>query len=219
MRFRAVIALSLLCALPGSARAAAEPPAALVTAVSGRTTPAVAAMSEIASGAPIRLEPGAELTLLDYARCKMVTVSGGTVTVTRFDFVTDGKIVAEIDAPCPRVHKLSAGAGGAVAGGLVMRGVPAPPRWPLNREIVVAGDSSDKLAAAAIYADGKLDAPLVKLDVSGRQAQFPADAAALTLGERYVLRLALSDRGQPVDISFIAAAPSGSGLLVVLRGQ
>jgi hypothetical protein len=146
MRFGAVIALSLLCALPGSARAAAEPPAALVTAVSGGTTPAIAAMSEIASGAPIRLEPGTELTLLDYARCKMVTVSGGTVTVTRFDFVTDGKIVAKIDAPCPRVHKL--GAGGTVAGGLVMRGVAGPPRWPLNREIVVAGDGSDKLAAA-----------------------------------------------------------------------
>lgn len=216
MRFGAVAAAFLLCAMPGVA-GADEPPAALVMAVSGGTTPAVAAMSEIASGAPLRLDAGAELTLLDYARCKMVTVSGGTVRVTRFDFVTDGKIVAEVDAPCPRVHRLSAG--GAVAGGLVMRGVAGAPRWPLNREIVLAGDGSDKLAAAAIYGEGRLDAPLARLDISGRKARFPTDAAPLAVNERYMLRLTLGGRAEPVDISFIGAAPTGPSLLVVLRGQ
>lgn len=218
MRYAAVVASLSVCLMSGLA-AAAEPPAALVMALKGGTSPTMAAMSEIPSGTPVKLEPGAELTLLDYARCKMITVAGGAVTVTRFDFVTDGKVVAEVDAPCPRVHKLSAKAGGAVAGGLVMRGVAAPPRWPLNPEISLAGDGGDKLAAAAIYADGKLDAPLMRLNVSGRQARFPADAKPLAVNERYVLRLDLGDRAQPVDIPFIGVAPSGPSLLVVLRGQ
>jgi hypothetical protein len=218
MRFGSVAAAFLLCVMPGLA-VADEPPAALVMAVSGSTTPAVSVMSEVASGAKLRLDPGAELTLLDYARCKMVTVGGGTVSVTRFDFVTDGKIVAEIDAPCPRIHRLSASAGGAVAGGLVMRGVAGAPRWPLNREFVLAGDGSDNLAAAAIYADGRLDAPLTRLEISGRKARFPMDAAPLAVNERYVLRLTLKGRVEPADISFIGAAPTGPNLLVVLRGQ
>src|SRR5712692_4082516 len=106
MRFAAV-PVSLLLLFPGARAMADEPPAAMVMAVSGNTIPAISAMSEIASGIPVQLAPGTELTVLDYTRCRMVTVSGGTLTVTRFDFVTDGKIVAEIKAPCPHVHQLS----------------------------------------------------------------------------------------------------------------
>ncbi len=217
MRFAAVAASFVLCLMPGLA-VANEPPAALVTALSGSTTPAIAAMSEIASGAPLRLAPGAELSFLHYAKCKMVTVTGGTVTVTRTDFTTDGTIVAEIDAPCPRIHRLSANAAGTVSGGLVMRGLSSAPRWPVNREIVLTGEGTDKLKTVAIHAEGRLDAPLVRLNVSGRQARFPADAAPLAVNERYVLRLTIGDRAEPVDIPFVAAAPSGSSLFVVLRG-
>jgi hypothetical protein len=218
MRFAAVVASAFLCFWTPVA-VAEEPPAALVMAVSGGTTPAMSEMSEIPSGTPVRLAPGAELTVLDYARCKMVTVSGGTLSVTRFDFTTDGKITAQMDAPCPRVHQLNANAGGAVAGGLVVRGVASVPRWPLNREIVLAGTGADKLKAAAIYAEDRPNAPLVRLDISGHQARFPAGAVSLAPNQRYVLRLTMADRAEPVDISFIGTAPSGPSLLVVLRGQ
>lgn len=217
MRFAPTITASYLLWLAPGLCFAEEPATALVMAISGKTTPAITAMSEIRSGVPVRLAPDAELTLLDYTRCKMVTVSGGTMTVTRTNFETDGKIVAETDAPCPRIHRLSASAGGRVFGGLVMRGRGNAPRWPLNREIVLAGDSSDRLAAAAIYAEGRLDAPLVQLDLSGHRAQFPAVSAPVAVDERYVLRLTVRDRATPVDISFIAAPPSGHSLLIVLR--
>src|SRR6187397_1369620 len=111
MKFVGAVASIVISLAPFLARAG-EPPAALVMAVSGGTTPPVAAMSEIPSGTKVQLDPGTELTVLDYARCKMVTVNGGALTVTRFDFMTDGKIVAEIEAPCPRIHQLSASAGG-----------------------------------------------------------------------------------------------------------
>ena len=115
------------------------------------------------------------------------------------------------------MHQLSASGEGREAGGLIMRGLGAVPRWPLNPEIVVAGTGSDKLSAAAIYADGRFDAPLIRLDVSGHKARFPAGAAMPPANERYVLRLMITDRLQPVDIAFIGAAAAGPSLLVVLR--
>ena len=218
MRLKPAVASCFLWVMPGLA-VAEEPAAALVMAVSGSITPVVAEMSEIPSGAPIQLAPGAELRLLHYARCKMVTVTGGTLTVTRADLVTDGKIVAEQDAPCPRVHQLSANAPGTVSGGLVMRGLSSTPRWPLNREIVLAGEGTDTLTTAAVYAEARLDTPLVRLDLSRHRARFPACSAPLAVNERYVLRLTMGDRAEPVDISFIGAAPTAPSLLVVLRGR
>jgi hypothetical protein len=219
MRVGAVAAALLLSSLSMPALAD-DSPAALVMAISGKTTPPLAAMSEIRSGAKLQLDPGTELTVLDYARCKMVTVNGGSLTITRFDFMADGKIVGEVDAPCPRFHQLSASAGGAVAGGVVMRGaLGSVQRWPLEREIVIAGGGADKLKAAVVYADGRLDAPVVQLAVAGTRARFPDRAPPLTVNERYVLRLTIEGEPQPVDIPFIGTAPSGRSLLVVLRGR
>ena len=219
MKVGAIAASLLLLCSPTSALAD-EPSAALMMAISGKTTPPLEAMSEIASGAKLQLDPGTELTVLDYARCKMVTVSGGTLTITRFDFMSDGEIVGEVDAPCPRFHQLSAGAGGAVAGGVVMRGgVGSVPRWPLERELVLAGGGVDKLRAAAIYAEGRPDAPLVQLAVAGNRARVPEQAPPLAVNERYRLRLTIDGQPQPVDIPFIGSAPSGRSLLVVLRAR
>lgn len=219
MKFGVGVASLVLSFLPMLA-SAEEPPAAMVMAVSGKTSPPVAAMSEIASGAKLQLDPGTELIVLDYARCKMVTVSGGSLTVTRFDFMTDGKIVGEVDSPCPRFHQLSASAGGAVAGAVVMRGgLGSVPRWPLEREIVLAGGGADKLKAAAIYAEGRPDAPLVQFAVADNRARLPEKAPPLAVNQRYLLRLTMDGQPQPVDIPFIGAAPSGRSLLVVLRGR
>jgi hypothetical protein len=201
-----------------AAWAADEPPAGVVMGLSGSASPPLAAMSEIPAGAPIKLAPDAELTLLHYQRCKLVTVVGGTLTVTRSEYNTDGKILAEKDGPCPRVHQLAGGAP-ATAGGLVMRGVGSEPRWPLDREMLFAGPGSGELRAATIYAEGRTDAPLVRLDVSGHQARFPANSPPLMANQRYVMRLSMAGRAQPLDIPFIGTAPDGPSLLVVLRGQ
>jgi len=217
MRFIAAVLWSLLCCWPGPVLAE-EPPAALAMSISGSTTPALTPMSEIPAGAPIRLAPDTELTVLDYTRCKMVTVVGGTLTVTRFDFDADGgKITAEVPAPCPRIHQLSAGSGGAVAGGFIARGIENTAGWPLNRELVLAGTGAEAVKTAAIYAAGRLDAPLVRLEVSDRRARFPAGVAPLAVGGHYILRLTLADRPAPVDMPFIGKAPSGPSLVVVLR--
>ena len=218
MRRRGILVLLLSSVVAFAAWAADEPPAGVVMALSGNASPPIAVMSEIPSGAPVKLAPGAELTFLHYQRCKLVTVAGGILTVTRSEYNTDGKIVAEKDGPCPRVHQLAGGAP-ATAGGLVMRGVGGEPRWPLDREILFAGPGSGELRAAAIYAEGRSDAPLVRLDVSGHQARLPANAPPLPANQRYVMSLSMAGRAQPLDIPFIGTAPDGSSLIVVLRGQ
>jgi hypothetical protein len=189
----------------------------MVMTLSGSTTPSLATMAEISSGSPLQLAAGTELTFLHYAKCKLITVSGRSLTLTRTDFTIDGKVLAEKDGPCPRVHQLGGTAPGTTSGGLVMRGSGSVPRWPLDREFVLAGTGSDKLKTAAIYAEGRLDLPLVGLELAGHQARFPANAPPLAANERYVLRLTMDDRTQPVDIPFIGAAPDGPSLLVVLR--
>src|SRR5262249_45390198 len=110
-------------------------------------------------------------------------------------------------------------AGGAVAGGLIVRGVGSTPRWPLNRELVFAGAGADKLKTVAIYAEDKFNMPMARLEVSGHHAKFPANAPPLAVNQRYVLRLTMADRADPVDIAFVGTAPSGPSLLVVLRDQ
>jgi hypothetical protein len=200
--------------LAGSGSAAGEPPAGIVMALSGSTAPPLAEMAEIPAGTPLHLLPGTQLTFLVYARCKLVTVAGGTLTLSRTDFTTDGKILGDKDGPCPRIHPLSGS--GAVAGGLIMRG-GALPRWPLDSEIVLAGDASDGVETAAIYAEDRLDAPLVRLDVVGHRLRLPAGAGRLSPNRRYLLRLTTAGRAQPLDLTFIGTAPDGPILLVVLR--
>lgn len=216
MRLGAVMALLVLRLTPAAAFAD-EAPAGIVMALSGSTTPPLAAMAEIPAGSPLRLAAGTELTFLHYAKCKLVTVNGGSLTLSRADFTADGKVVGDKDGPCPRVHQLAGTTPGTTSGGLVMRGVASMPRWPLNREFVLAGTGTDKLKTAAVYAEGRLDAPLAQLAVFGHEARFPANAAPLAANGRYVLRLTMNDAAHPVDIPFIGAPPDGPSLLIVLR--
>ena len=217
-RRAAIVAAAAIWLIAGTA-AADEPAAGLVMALSGGVTPGLAVMSEIPAETSLRIDSGAQLTFLHYAKCKLVTVSSGSVTVTRQDYFGDGKILNETPGPCPHVQQLNAGGEGAVAGGLVMRGIGAAPRWPLNPEFIVAGPGAGKLANAAIYADGRLDAPLIRLETTPNHARVPSAAAPLPINEHYVLRLALAGRDQPVDLPFIGAPPNGPSVLIVLRGQ
>jgi len=213
---RGLLAGAGLSACLDGAFAQNDPPVGLVMALSGNTSPAIAAMAEISPGTPLRLAPGTQLTFLHYGHCKLVTVSGGTLSLSRTEFQTDGEIVAEKDGPCPRIHPLS-GEAGAVAGGILMRGGGVLPRLPLDPEIVVAGHGINALKAGAIYAEDKFDAPLVQLQVSGHSLRFPASSERLAPNGRYLLRLTPEDRAQPIDIPFIATSPDGPELVLLLR--
>src|ERR1700758_1130847 len=104
-RFAAVAGLSSALVFSTSARAA-DAPVGIVMAVSGTTTPALSAMTEIPADSAIKLDSGSTLTFLDYARCKLVTVSSGTVTLGRSGYKVDGRVESEVDGPCPQTYSM-----------------------------------------------------------------------------------------------------------------
>ncbi|HVH80128.1 MAG TPA: hypothetical protein VM782_12105 [Stellaceae bacterium] len=213
----APFALGLALQISNVAFGQGEAPAGLVMALSGSTTPPLATMAEIPAGTPVQLALGTELTFLHYGRCKLVTISGGTLSLSRSEFTTDGKIVADKDGPCPRIHSIGGNQGGTVTGGLLMRGAGVLPRWPLDPEILLVGAGSDGVQAAAIYAEDRPDTPLAPLDVAGHRLRFAATGERPGVNGRYVLRLTLAGGGDPLDLPFIGAAPDGPQLVVVLR--
>jgi hypothetical protein len=173
-------------------------------------------MAELPANASFQLPPDARVTFLHYARCKLVTVTGGTLTVTRADYKENGGSATEADGPCPRVYALSDSAGeGHSAGGLVARGVTMPPRWPTSPDIILTGAGANGVAAAAILADGQPAPAPVQLSVAGSRAREPRGTPPLQPNGRYTLRLTLRGQRDPVDIPFTAT--SGLDSLVVLR--
>jgi hypothetical protein len=197
---------------------AAEAPVGIVMAVSGTTTPPVSPMTEIAADSPIKLDSGSKLTFLDYARCKLVTVSGGTVTLSRLDYKTDGHVENEADGPCPHVYSVKdSGDASHTTGGLLMRGGLGPPRWPVNSVFLLTGAGASNVKMAAVYPEDQPGKPSAMLEVGhGRAAQTPGSAPLLA-NTRYVLRLSASDGSKPAEITFIGTASSDPQPVVVLR--
>lgn len=197
---------------------AAAPPAGIVLAVSGATVPPLSAMTEIPADQPIRLGGGSRLIFLDYARCKLVTVAGGTLTLNPAGYKATGRVESAADAPCPHIYALKASGGaGRTAGGIIMRGGAEAPRWPVGAVFLLTGARAGRVRAAAIYAADRPGSPVLTLALKGGRAAMPPDALPLSPNRRYRLRLSFGDGSKPVDIPFIGVVPNGPASLVVLR--
>lgn len=209
--------LAIVACIPAAGAAGA--PAGMVMAVSGSTKPNLPAMSEIPAQTPVTLEPGVSMTFILYSRCKLVTVSGGTLTLTGTDFTTSGQVVSQEDTECPGRFDLSEPAvgGGEVPGVVRFRGVstPASPlRMTANAQIVFAGVKSDRVNSASLYASGGGDKPMIRYDLYLRRAIAPHGAPAVTAGARYTLRLTIAGETAPLDVP-IVGAPVGATFVVV----
>jgi len=215
MRYPMLSAL-LFGVLLAAAPAWAEP-AGIVMAIAGESDPKLSAMEEIPANTPVTLTPTTRLIFLHYSRCKLVSVTGGTVALSRADYKVDGAIDSEKDGPCPRVYALGSGGEGHSTGGIVSRGLGGPPRWPVNPEFIFSGPRAGAVTTAAIFAEGKLDKPVMSLQLNGWRASEPADAPKMAADAHYVLRLTMRDLGQPVDVPFVGTVSSGPAALVVVR--
>ncbi len=213
-RYFALAAL-LAGLLPTAGAHAAEPPAGIVMKVTGSTTPPFAAMAEIPANTPIQLAPEAGLTFLHYGKCKLVAVTGGTLTLTRGDFTTDGHVDSERPGPCPTIRQLSGTSAGATSGGMVLRG-GAPPRLPVNPEILFVGSRADKIVGASVLTEAG-EQPLLSFALAGGRATLSSDSPPLKPDVRYVLRVTISDQPAPLDLTFVARPASAEDSLVVLR--
>jgi len=208
-----MVAAGVLFVLPADAT---EPPAGMVMEVTGTTIPPMAEMTEISADTSVRLEPGAQLTFLHYRGCKLVTVAGGSVTLTLTDYRTDGTVVNDKAGSCPRIYTITdADSAGRATGGVIMRGLPQ--FWPVNPEIVFTGSRAGQVRAAAIYADNRPDQPLLRLILAGRHASCPPGTAPLLLSALYTLRLTMADQSSPMEIAFVGVASPGPNALVIER--
>jgi hypothetical protein len=213
-----LLLLSVLGVFSAMAPARAEPPPGIVMAITGETDPPLSAMAEIPANTLIVLQATTKLTFLHYSRCKLVTVIGGTLTLTRADYKEDGRVESEADGPCPHVYALpDTGAEGRSTGGIVARALDMPPHWPASPDIIFTGARARVIAAAAIFAEGQLAQPALQLNVVNARGRPGQGGAPLQPGGHYMLRLTMADKRDTVDVPFIAVAPTSPGSLVVLR--
>jgi hypothetical protein len=212
------LALLPACIVPSAF--AADAPVGIVMAVTGMTDPPLAPMAEIAANASIRLDAASRLTFLDYARCKLVTVAGGVLTLTPSGYTTDGHVEGEEDGPCPQTYSLASsgsGTGGSTTAGLVMRGSAGPPRWPVNAQLLLTGPRAGEFRAARVSAEDRADSrPTAFVIADGKVVAAPG-ALPLLPNRRYVLRLLSADRSTSSELVFVGSAPSQPPPLIILR--
>ena len=204
---------------PCAAASVAEAPAGIVMAVTGTTDPPLSLMAEIPANAPIRLEPGSKLIFLEYQHCKLVTVTGGVLTLTQSDYKTDGHVEGEKDGPCPQTYSITSSdaAGAPGTAGLIMRGATGPPHWPVNAQLALTGSRAREFQTATVLAEDQPGNPAASFVIADGKVVASPGALPLLPNRRYVLRLMPSDRSKSNELVFVGSPPSQPAPLVILR--
>jgi hypothetical protein len=202
------VLLALLDLLAGLVAAAAgEPPAGMVMEVAGVTIPALVPRSEIAAFAPIQVPPGSQLVFLHYRACVLVTVTGGTITLTPSGIDEGAATIGRVrNAPCPSVHRISASDGPPVASGVPMRGLPVPLRLPAQLDLIVTGAGARDIGSVAIREAG--DKIVARSDAAALKTQ-------LRPNETYRLSITFNGRSRPLDVPFTAAVDTQDVLSIL----
>lgn len=205
------IALAVWTAMPSPAGAAGEPPG-MVMKLTGDTVPPLREHQEIPADTAVKLAPGTSLTFVHYQKCKRVTITGGTLTLSEGDYALDGGTVdSEKNFPCPPVRHIAA-AGDSAA--VVSRGIS--PRFPLNAEFIFTGRHAGAITSAEIYLDdsGEPGEPVSRLVLAEDHASLPG-APALKPNKRYMLKVETSSRTAPIEVKFISGQPAEDSLVVL----
>jgi hypothetical protein len=156
------------------------------------------------------------MTFLLYSRCKLITVTDGTLTLTGTEFTTSGRVVNQEDTECPRRIEVNdpAVATGAVPGVVRFRGVTPPLQMPPHAQIVFSGTKSGQVSSALLYVAGRSD-PMIRYDLHSRRAVAPGSAPAVSPGMQYTLRLTLAGERDPLDVPIVGGQAGGAGFVVV----
>ena len=175
------------------------PPAAVVLEISGSSTPVVAVREEIATGGQIKLAPEARLTLLHYSSCTVVTIVGGTVSVSDSGVEADAAFVqSRKQGPCPRIHQLSAEGARTSSGALILRGTSSFLQLSPHLDAILAGTSALGVSSAEVLDS----AHNVVISVWAVDDTSLRSSEPLAAGKLYVLRLHWKDEAQALDVSF-----------------
>jgi len=184
---------------------------ALITGVSGSTTPPLSIHREIASGTRIQLGSGARVSLLHYASCTVVTLNGGVATVTDKAVEADpANIESALPGPCPRVHKISREGPQPLGGSILTRGGAGPMlRVTRNAQMVVASSDASEVVSVELL-DGDQKPVSGQMPIRNQSFSLTGLDTALVSQRAYVLRITLSGRRDPIEVP-LTIAPGTSG--------
>lgn len=164
--------------------AAAGPPGALVTDVSGEVAPAVGLFDEIEVGTELALGAGARLTLEHYASCEAVTMVGGSVVVREGGLdLARADVAGRAELPC--AHAVMLRPEDEITASVVLRG-HGPVRVPLVPEIVIAGGG---IGYDFLRIERQGGREVAALPVRAGRAEWPEGRLYLTDRTPYVLVL------------------------------
>jgi hypothetical protein len=208
-------AIAMIAGVPPASAAAA--PMALVMQVTGTTDPPLARHREVPEGR-ITLGPQSKIALLHYASCKIVTVAGGTATITANEVVAPAANVESTKpGPCPKVHKIALAEGTASGGVSVSRGldVQAPLASPINlasNSVIVLSGPSAAAARSFELRDGY--DRVVSKPTPINDGAFALDGTESAHGP-YTIRIRFDKREKPVDVQVFLLRATDGGMLVL----
>jgi hypothetical protein len=199
--------------LPFAPAHASSHAAALVMSISGVTKPQLAVHREIPAGTRVNLALGSRLALLHYGTCSIVTLIGGTVTVSESDVEAEARDVeSRKPGPCPKVHRIATAGPGPLGGVTVSRSIgPVPQEVAPGARVVLAGANAAKARSAAVLDSARQP---VGARVEIRDASFTLDPT-LVRRRTYTLALAFDGRTEPVEVPIAIAASGADGLLIL----
>ena len=193
--------------------------AALVMESSGMTKPPLAVHREVAPGTKIAIAPGARLSLLHYATCSIVTLTGGTVQVTEQGLeAAESNIESRKPGPCPRVHRIALGGPGPLGGGIVSRGINESQYADVASDglVVITGARASNAVTADVLDSNRR---LVEGDIPIRQESFRL-SGLLPPRRPYFITIHFRGRKNPVEVPVSISASnaaSNAKALLILR--
>lgn len=200
-----------ICAVSGSQRSFAKGPVALATSVTGKTTPAIDAFSELHSDTRLELLPDTEIEFVHYPTCQTVVVKGGRLSFSseRY-FIRKGKILTTQRTKCPKTAVL---AGASQIGGLVLRGTSGGRnlRVSPNPTFALVGNGANSVEKIAISLDGKM---IAEAENPGRVFKWPDNIPPLQKGQAYKVMLTI--KGEEAPESFNVETLGGSSHAITL---
>ena len=214
----AMVAAAICVAAPGTLAqpAAGKPaPVALVMQMSGTTDPPLARHREVGEGTKITVGPKSTIALLHYNSCSIVTLSGGTATVTADAVVAPAANVESTKpGPCPRVHKIALDGRAAMGGVSVSRAIGSRRRHATRLRCQRNGRAvGDGRVARETYdlvdgfgRDVTKGAPV-------KDGTFTLDGSARAQGP-YKIRIHFAKAAEPIEVTVFLRASDG-GVLVL----
>ncbi len=199
----AVAVAFVLAAAPASAQG--ESAAALVEEIENAPDAGVSFLDYVYPGQVIELGAAGTIVLSYFGSCRIETVIGGRLEVTREASVVSGGRLSQIQAPCQYDQAIVTAATGEAGAGVTRidpQGNPIFAEWTVKAMRPIfkwarAGDAT----VSVVDLDADPDTPVWTARVNGSHIDYPADATPLEIGPPYRVSVTMGGKTLSTDFS------------------